>query len=89
MVKTPKASRLRTRLKPSAMLTPVRSVRVMMGRIPARVTESMRVCWGKAATHSTPSAFRIRAMPSLTVAMGRDSDRFRFSYDSGPPTNHL
>ena len=88
MVKTPKASRLRTRLKPSAMLTPVRSVRVMMGRIPARVTASIRVCWGKAETHSTPSAFRIRAMLSLTVAMqGTPIGSFRMI--AGPSTNHL
>ena len=93
-----------TRLYPSAMFTPARSCRVMMGRMPSIATASISVCAGNAAIHSTPSAFKIFAIavsavhPYLLkksylkmrqrIISGNNKVVTRFTFESGGPSTH-
>jgi hypothetical protein len=53
-----------TRLKPSAIPTPTRSWRQMMGRMPPWAADSSTGVVGKQLKYSTPSRFSISVMAS-------------------------
>ena len=67
MAKTPMRLPLETREKPSAMPTPTRSCRQMIGLIPAEAAASIMGAVGKQLKNSTPSRLRISAIASTTL----------------------
>ena len=56
-----------TRPYPSAIPTPTRSWRQIMGRIPAAAAASITGVVGKQLRNSTPSLFKISAMASIVI----------------------
>ena len=70
MVATPRRFPFVTRLNPSAMLTSVRSVRVMIGRMSIFAAASISVLAGKQNRYSTPSDFNILAIASTLFICG-------------------
>src|SRR5688572_32487922 len=70
MAKTPAGLPFITLVQPSAMCTPTRSCRQMMGRMPRAAADSMIGVVGKQNIVEMPSRLRISVIASMTFIVG-------------------